>query len=79
MQWDGLLAALLAQEKAAGVEWQTEVVAVADTAVLARGTAILAYVSQVSTFFADESDLRAQVAAYVTAVGGERLWQPTQA
>ncbi len=74
VQWPDLLETLLAQEAAAGRTWQTQLVKVSDTAVSTRCAAILAYVSQISTFFADEADLRAQVGDYVTAVGGERLW-----
>ena len=74
VQWPGLLDTLLAQEAEAGRAWQAQLVRVSDTAVSTRCAAILAYASQISTFFTDETDLRAQVGNYVTAVGGERLW-----
>ena len=38
--------------------------------------AILAFRSQLSTFFSDRSDLERQVMGYAERVGGERLWCP---
>lgn len=70
-----LVDAFWAQESAVGRTWQVQVVGVSHTAVERRCAAILAYASQMSSFFTDEADLQAKVRGYVTAVGGERLWR----
>jgi LmbE family N-acetylglucosaminyl deacetylase len=56
--------------------WQAQVIPLTDAALQARGAAIAAFVSQVSSFFSDRADLQAQITAYAAMVGGERLWQP---
>ena len=37
--------------------------------------AILAYRSQISTFFTDRADLEQQVIGYANSIGGERIWK----
>lgn len=56
--------------------WQAQVIPLTDAALQARGAAVAAFVSQVSSFFSDRADLQAQITAYAAMVGGERLWQP---
>lgn len=58
-------------------DWRPELIALTSDAIEAKITAILAFASQLSTFFTDEADLRRQVGGYVASVGGERLWHPT--
>jgi LmbE family N-acetylglucosaminyl deacetylase len=77
VQSTNLLATWQTAETVAGRQWQNKVIPLTAEGLAARGTAILAYRSQISTFFADEADLRAQLAGYCTAVGGERIWQRT--
>ncbi len=50
------------------------VVAVSEAARQAKIEAILAYRSQLSTFWTDHADLKRQVFGYMDEVGGERLW-----
>lgn len=50
------------------------VVPVSEDARRAKIEAILAYRSQLSTFWTDTADLERQVFGYMDAVGGERLW-----
>jgi LmbE family N-acetylglucosaminyl deacetylase len=59
--------------------WRMELVRLGDEAVRAKARAILAYRSQLSTFFESESEMEQRVRAYATRVGGEvgpaeRLW-----
>jgi LmbE family N-acetylglucosaminyl deacetylase len=64
-------------EKALGAEieeLQSLVVPVGEAAIHAKIEAILAYRSQMSTFWDDRADLEGQIRAYTETVGGERLW-----
>jgi LmbE family N-acetylglucosaminyl deacetylase len=45
-----------------------------EAAIRAKIEAILAYRSQMSTFWTDKADLERQVAGYLNTVGGERVW-----
>jgi hypothetical protein len=55
--------------------WDFTIMPVSPTALRARIEAILAYRSQLSTFFTDQADLEQQVLGYAATVGGERLWR----
>jgi LmbE family N-acetylglucosaminyl deacetylase len=55
--------------------WQPQVIALSPEALQAKFRAILAYRSQLSTFFVDYADLERQVGGYAAAVGGERVWR----
>jgi hypothetical protein len=55
--------------------WQPQVIALSPEALQAKFKAILAYRSQLSTFFVDRADLERQVGGYAAAVGGERVWR----
>ncbi len=62
-----------------GGSWRPELVRLGDEAVRAKARAILAYQSQLSTFFESESEMERRVRAYAALVGGEvgpaeRLW-----
>lgn len=50
------------------------VIPVSEEARRAKIEAILAYRSQLSTFWTDNADLERQVFGYLDAVGGERVW-----
>jgi hypothetical protein len=54
--------------------WQPQVRPVSAAGVAARIEAITAFASQISSFFNGRADLEAQIHAYLTQVGGERLW-----
>jgi len=60
--------------KSDAAEWIPESVPLTRPALLAKARAIRAYRSQLSTFFTDGADLRAQLEQHGTAVGGERRW-----
>ncbi|MEZ4715428.1 MAG: PIG-L family deacetylase [Caldilineaceae bacterium] len=55
--------------------WRTHVEPMDDAALAAKVASILAFRSQLSTFFTDRADLERQVRGYAAQVGGERLWQ----
>jgi LmbE family N-acetylglucosaminyl deacetylase len=55
--------------------WQPQVIALSPAALQAKFKAILAYRSQLSTFFVDRADLERQVGGYAAMVGGERVWR----
>ncbi len=57
--------------------WKSTVIPVSKAALNAKVEAILAYRSQLSTFFQNKADLERQVFGYAQAVGGERFWQRT--
>ena len=62
-----------------GGSWRPELVRLGDEAVRAKARAILAYGSQLSTFFESEFEMGQRVRAYAARVGGEvgpaeRLW-----
>ncbi len=71
-QSDGAVAATVAAQPGA---WRAEVMPLCAAAIETKIAAIRAYRSQLSTFFADEYDLREQVTQFAAAVGGERLWR----
>jgi LmbE family N-acetylglucosaminyl deacetylase len=50
------------------------VIPIEEVAIHAKVEAILAYRSQLSTFWKDREDLERQIRSYIEAVGGERLW-----
>lgn len=52
-----------------------QVTPIGRAALQAKIKAILAYRSQLSTFWSDQQDLEAQINDYVQTVGGERLWR----
>lgn len=54
--------------------WQAETVSLTAAALEKKIAAVSAFVSQLSTFFADEADLRRQIMAYTELIQGERLW-----
>ena len=59
------------------VSWQASVFSLNDVDQQRKVSAILAFVSQMSTFFTDEDDLNRQVRGYAQQVGGERVWRKT--
>jgi LmbE family N-acetylglucosaminyl deacetylase len=59
--------------------WQATTVSLTEAALQVKIEAILAFRSQLSTFFTDRADLERQVRGYATLVGGERVWQPPTA
>jgi LmbE family N-acetylglucosaminyl deacetylase len=61
-----------------GAGWESTVIPVSETALRAKVDAILAYESQLSTFFTDRADLERQVFGYAASVGGERVWRQVQ-
>jgi LmbE family N-acetylglucosaminyl deacetylase len=56
-------------------DWQAEPVALTEAALQAKIEAILAFRSQLSTFFVDRADLERQVRGYAASIGGERIWR----
>jgi hypothetical protein len=71
-QQPGKLAAVLGEPPAG---WQPSVTALADAELNVKIEAILAFRSQISTFFTDRADLERQVKGYAALVGGERVWR----
>jgi LmbE family N-acetylglucosaminyl deacetylase len=55
-------------------QWQSVTIPLTPAALQAKIEAILAFRSQLSTFWRDRADLAAQVSSYAERVGGERLW-----
>lgn len=70
-QQPGKLAAVIGEPPA---KWAASIIALAETDLAAKLEAILAFRSQLSTFFTDRADLERQVKGYAAAVGGERVW-----
>ncbi len=70
-QEPGALEAALGDPEA----WTARIVPLQETDLQARIQAILAYRSQLSTFFTGRADLERQVRTYAARVGGERLWR----
>ncbi len=70
-QQPGKLATVLGDPPAG---WQPVVAALTSADLEAKVEAILAFRSQLSTFFADRADLERQVKGYAASVGGERSW-----
>jgi len=71
-QTPGAVAGLVAHPSGG---WAATVVPLDEAALRAKIDAIRAYRSQLSTFFADEADLAAQVRGVARTRGGERLWR----
>lgn len=71
-QEEGAVEVVLAGPNAAA--WQPQGIAVSPAGMEAKIEAILAFRSQLSTFFTDRADLERQVRGYAEAVGGERIW-----
>lgn len=71
-QQPGKLAAVIGDPPAG---WQSTPVALSDADLNAKLEAILAFRSQLSTFFTDRADLERQVKGYAEKVGGERVWK----
>lgn len=71
-QEPGALAAVLSTEV---TEWQAEVIPLTAAALAAKIEAILAFGSQLSTFWRDRAEMEQQVGAYSEQVGGERVWK----
>jgi len=59
--------------------WHMRILPLGPQARQAKIEAILAYRSQMSTFFVNRADLTAQVLGYANSVGGERVWHPASA
>jgi LmbE family N-acetylglucosaminyl deacetylase len=57
--------------------WQPQSIPLAPADLQAKMAAIAAYVSQITSFFADEADLAEKIGGYAAAVGGERVWRKT--
>lgn len=55
-------------------EWQAEVTPLTADALAAKIEAILAFRSQLSTFWRNRAELEQQVVGYSERVGGERVW-----
>ncbi|MBE2220260.1 MAG: PIG-L family deacetylase [Anaerolineae bacterium] len=58
--------------------WQCHTIPLNATDISAKIKAIIAYKSQLSTFFTDYQDLTRQIETYAQQTGGECLWQHTQ-
>ncbi len=58
--------------------WQSRTVPLSTAAVQTKIRAISAFVSQLSTFFADAADLERQIIAFTERTHGEKLWQREQ-
>jgi LmbE family N-acetylglucosaminyl deacetylase len=55
--------------------WRVEIIPLSPAALQARINAIVAFRSQLSTFFTNLNDLTVQVTSFITSRGGERLWR----
>lgn len=73
-QKPGALATVIADKDQ---NWQATTIPLTDAAVQTKIAAIIAFKSQVSTFFQDEADLERQIRTFTASVGGERLWRLT--
>lgn len=71
-QKPGALAAVIPPDDG---HWQSLTIPLTPAALQAKIEAILAFRSQISTFWRDRADLEEQVGGYAARVGGERLWQ----
>ena len=69
---EGALAAVLPADRQG---WQAKTIALDDAALAGKIEAIMAYASQISTFWRGRTELEAKVRGYAQQVGGERLWQ----
>ncbi len=71
-QQPGKLAAVIGEPP---VGWAASTVALSEADLAAKIDSILAFRSQLSTFFTDRADLERQVKGYAASVGGERVWK----
>lgn len=71
-QLPGKLAAVIGRPP---VNWRPIVIPLVEMDLDTKIEAILAFRSQISTFFTDRADLERQVKGYAASVGGERVWQ----
>jgi LmbE family N-acetylglucosaminyl deacetylase len=55
--------------------WQATAIPLTENALQTKIAAILAFRSQISTFWTDQADLQRQIYGYAAHVGGERVWQ----
>jgi LmbE family N-acetylglucosaminyl deacetylase len=72
VQQPGKLAAVVGEPPAG---WEVQVLPLSSADLDAKIEAILAFRSQLSTFFTDRADLERQVKGYAAKVGGERIWK----
>lgn len=54
--------------------WRCKILTLTARDIEARISAIVAFNSQLSTFFKDRADLEQQIKSFVSEVGGERIW-----
>jgi len=54
--------------------WQCKLIPLSMNDIEARISAIIAFNSQLSTFFTNRADLDQQVKSFISRVGGERIW-----
>ncbi len=71
-QEKGMIEAVMAQSQ---ISWTSRAIELTEAAMQAKIAAILAYRSQLSTFWTDHADLERQIRGYAAVVGGERVWQ----
>ena len=76
VQTEGALAAALAARGVA--QWKSEVIPLDEDDLAAKIEAIDRYRSQLEVLFGSAEAMPDRVRAYVTLVGGERLWRPGQ-
>jgi LmbE family N-acetylglucosaminyl deacetylase len=57
------------------VTWTAHVTPVDAASLRAKFDAVMAYASQISTFFRDRADLERQIGGYTAQIGGERRWR----
>ena len=67
-----MIEAVLAQSQ---ISWTSRTIELTEAAMQAKIAAILAYRSQLSSFWTDRADLEWQIRGYAAGVGGERVWQ----
>ena len=68
------LMVVLMEEHVTG-RWVADVVPLDADALRAKYAAVMAFRSQLSTFFRDQADLEAQIGGFAARVGGERRWR----
>lgn len=56
-------------------DWHATVIPLSPEELGLKIDAVMAYRSQLSTFFTDRADLEAQIGGFAAATGGERLWR----
>lgn len=67
--------ALAAVIPAGAPDWHAAAIPLTEAALQAKIAAILAFRSQISTFWTDQADLERQIYSYAARVGGERVWR----